>query len=129
MFTLSKFVRFYSCLMLALVLGTAGAARASHEGRMPAHLFVVSNGTALVGQNCLSPHVGPDGSPVAPVHIHACADCLLAIDEFLPIAPMPIVILQLVAPRRLVFDLRPPLRLASTERLSPHAARAPPLAS
>jgi hypothetical protein len=79
---------------------------------MPSRLFLAASGSALGGQNCLSLHVDRDGTPV-PVHIHACADCLLAIDEFLPIAPTPVAILQLVAPRRLVFDQRPPLRLAT----------------
>jgi hypothetical protein len=129
MLALSKIVRFYMCLLLAITLGMAGTARASHEGHAPAQIYFSTDGQPLSSNNCLSIHVDKDGSPVNPVHIHGCANCLIALDEFTPIPPIPVAILQLVAPKRLNLDPKPLSRLVSAERRSPHAARAPPLFS
>jgi hypothetical protein len=127
MFAFPKLLRLYTCVLLALVLGMAGTARASHEANAPAQVFFSITGQAVSGQTCLSLHVDQNGSPVNTTHIHGCANCVLGFEEILVIDPPSIVIImQLVAPKRLSFDQRPTLRLASKERVSPHAPRAPP---
>lgn len=126
MVTLRKVVQLYLCLVLAMVLGMAGVARASHESHAPAQTFFADGGLSLSGKNCLTPHVDENGAPVAPVHIHACANCLMALDVVATTEPPTTIISKLDAPKKLTFDLQPVLHIVSVERVSSHGPRAPP---
>ena len=82
MFAFPKLLRLYTCVLLALVLGMAGTARASHEANAPAQVFFSITGQAVSGQTCLSLHVDQNGSPVNTTHIHGCANCVLGFMRF-----------------------------------------------
>ncbi|RTL83018.1 MAG: hypothetical protein EKK29_15270 [Hyphomicrobiales bacterium] len=125
----SKLARFFLAVMLAMVLGMAGVARASHEAHAPAQVYLSADDQALTGQICLSFHVDQAGAPVKSAHIHACGDCLFAVAQQTVIAPPMTVLLRLQAPKRLSFDPQPPVHTAGVERVSPHSPRAPPVFS
>lgn len=126
---ISKFAKLALALALATVLGMAGVARASHEAYAPTRVFLSDQDQTRVGTNCLSFHVDGNGVPVKPLHIHACGDCLFAVDGQWVIDPPMTVLLRLRAPKRLTFEPQPPVHMASVERFSPHAPRAPPVLS
>ncbi len=125
----SKLARFSLALALATVLAMAGVARASHEAHAPAQVFLSADDQALSGKTCLSFHVDEAGLPIKRVHIHACGDCLFAIDQQMIVDPPTTVLLRLQAPKRLAFDPQPPVHIAGVEQFSSHSPRAPPLFS
>ncbi|WP_363346447.1 hypothetical protein [Methylocystis echinoides] len=123
-----KLARLSLALALATVLGLASVARASHEVHAPTQVFL-SGDQAFTLQNCLSFHVDEDGFPVKRLHIPACVDCLFAVDQQWISHPPTTVLLRLLAPKSLTFDLPLPVPMAGVEWFSSHSPRAPPFSS
>jgi hypothetical protein len=100
----SKLARLSLTIALAMGLGMASVARASHEAHAPSQVFLLDGDQSLFGPNCLSAHVDEHGVPIKRVHIHACGDCLFAFSLQWVATPPMTVLLRLQAPKRLTFD-------------------------
>lgn len=129
MFQLSRSFRLSLAILLALVLGMASVARASHEAHAPSRLILTGQGERLAGPNCVPHGVDEDGRPVRLIHIHSCGDCLSALDVLAAPLPPMTVALVLDAPRRLLEGAIPPPMPLGTIRRAAHAPRAPPVAA
>lgn len=126
---LGKTLRIIIGVTLAIVLGTASVARASHEAQAPSHVFLSDDDGGLTQAGCFSLHVTESGAPVKPVHIHACGFCLSVFAEIVEPSPPDTIFHRLQPPRRLLF-YPPPVPVMTRVMAEPsNTPRAPPIFS